>query len=366
MNFNNIGIAIFIDSYSGNDGIGILGNNKKIKVSSYRNLDSKVVWITNIKNTEILKSKNIKGNYFLNYDLEKLIYKIGLNNLGRIKITEELFSILKNIIKKLDIPEDKQFDSLVNSNNLSQVNKKIFSSENFNKINGFFKKDKKRNFVSSLKKSKDESEICLFEKNDIIFNRILELNVPIGKWKRLNQKTISGKNADWFIGLGQKHCFVVEANISIKNNELNLLLPQKLYNGKCLINDIEFELISKFADIKVTNLYINDKKEKLENIFKVNKEFNSGYMSGSISNDIIYNMFIEKIKSLEFLDINNWIDSFENTLLLKKCLVFSNYNIKVIGYGQRTYLLTYIDDEEKNKIIALSKKLKLVYPVNIH
>ena len=63
MNFNNIGIAIFIDSYSGNDGIGILGNNKKIKVSSYRNLDSKVVWITNIKNTEILKSKNIKGNY---------------------------------------------------------------------------------------------------------------------------------------------------------------------------------------------------------------------------------------------------------------------------------------------------------------
>ena len=215
-------------------------------------------------------------------------------------------------------------------------------------------------------KSKDESEICLFEKNDIIFNRILELNVPIGKWKRLNQKTISGKNADWFIGLRQKHCFVVEANISIKNNELNLLLPQKLYNGKCLINDIEFELISKFADIKVTNLYINDKKEKLENIFKVNKEFNSGYMSGSISNDIIYNMFIEKIKSLEFLDINNWIDSFENTLLLKKCLVFSNYNIKVIGYGQRTYLLTYIDDEEKNKIIALSKKLKLVYPVNIH
>lgn len=366
MNLDNVGIAIFIDSYSGNDGIGILGNNKKVKVSSYRNLDSKVVWITNIKNEEILKNKNIKGNYFLNYDLEKLIYKIGLNNLGRIKITEELFSIFYNIILKINDKNDNINDKLISSNSLMEFNEKLFTSKNFNKINGFFKKDKKRNFVSSLKKSKDESEICLFEKNEVIFNRILELNVPVGNWKRLNQKTISGKNADWFIGLKQKHCFVVEANINIKNNELNLLIPQKLYNGKCLINDIEFELISKFADIKVTNLYINDKKEKLENIFTLNNKFDSGYMIGSISNDIIYNMFIEKIKKFEFLDINNWIDSFENTLLLKKCLVFSNYNIKVIGYGQRTYLLTYINNEEKDKIISLSKKLKLVYPVNIH
>lgn len=367
MNFEKIGLALFIDSENGNDGVGLVGtkNSKKIKISSFRKLDENVIWITNIKNNQSLPS-NVKSNEYLNYDLEKLIYKLGLNTSSRLKITKELHTIIINLLTRVYHTKKYTFDEFKSSMFLYDLNGDISKNNNFFKINGFFKKTKSKTFITKLTKIKNEKDLCLFEKNDNVLESISECSVPIGKWKKINQKTLVNKDIDWFLSLQKKHHFVIEANIKIINNELNFLIPNKMYSGKSLITDVELGLIHKFSDIKITNLYINDKKENIKSLFNTEIFKSIDYQKGSVTSDLLSNSNIELIKSKNFGDINYWLDTYEQISLLKKCLVLLNYEIKVLGYGNGNILISYLKSENEQKILNISNKLKLLYPVNIH
>lgn len=361
----NIGCVLFIDENEGINGVGYSSSTGFIKVDSFKDLDKKSFWITNIKSNITEDTKNIKNTFFLGIKLDSLIYQMGLSNIQRKIVAKEISIISKNIIfmlhenYKIKINKNTLTESLIDSLNLKQ---------NKTKDDPFIKKivGKTSNFeITNVQKTKDEMQSYLFYPRYEYNRNLCKISTPKGSWKTIDNKLYRNKDKYWFSNISNKYHFLALVKLTNINKDLKYLLPENTKNSKVWINEIQYNLLVKFSNIFVEKLHICSSRMYLKDIENKKLFKLHSFEKGSISNGICSSNYVKSfIENDDESLLSSWIKTYDRYKMLEVAIIFSKFNIKVNSYGSGGILISF-DDTDKNKelILKVCKKLNLFYPM---
>jgi hypothetical protein len=361
----NIGCVLFIDEKNGKNGLGYI-NNESFLIESYIELDKKSIWITNLDYNLISKTNliNLKPSNYFGITIESLIYQMGLSTLPRNIICKEILNLFQNIINKTT----SFYKIKLNKMTIEESLRDIFNFNYYDENNIF--KDKLKEINKNFEKTKlsynnSEMQAYLNFPRYEYNRKICKMNLPFGKWKKLDQNILKDKKDDWFLSLSKKHHFLAHVKLTNINKELAQLIPDRFTNSKTWITEKEYLFLSKFSKIYIHEIYICENSMFLEK-FNKNKLYKArSYEESSISNGVIsYNYINSFIEGDSDSLVSSWLKIYDKYKMLEVSLVFSRLNIKVLGYGAGSVLISF-DNNIKNRdvILKVCNNLNLHYPM---
>lgn len=358
----NIGVVFFKDIINPNVGIAYSETYLFQKINKITELDNNIIWFSNIKDTSDFD--NVKNSNYFGNSLNSIIYRLGLKEEKVEKVIKELYYLFDKIINKLI----KNYNIRIENDQLTEEIFKILDFKKYN-FNDLEIKDILKNITSaeftSLNANKNKKPLYLSSSKYSYVKELCKTMIPIGQWKKMTFKEIENKPSDWFCKIANKHHFLASVKLTNIDKELVKVLPSKYLKNKIWINNYEFEFLEKLCEIYVDELYVSKTRIYLEEIepkklFKIKKQEES-----YISNYIAANNYINAFQKEDNI-ISYWLKMQDKTNMLKIAFIFSKYGIEVNSYGSGS-LLVYYDNtkEEISKIIKLSEKLGLNYPLEL-
>lgn len=328
------------------------------KTDSLKNLDSHILWISNIKKNQITL-KNIKDELFFNVKFKNILYHFNANHLDASEQFPIILNVFNNIITVFK--EEYRFfnfdtQDLIKSQNFSDVLYKskitnLVDSDNLDFVKSSFNKEIRFNQLES-----QEYFLGFFSRNDFI-HELLDLPIPFGRFTHYPIENFSNlKNPYKMLEtMRLDKSFIMKCRILNRHPIMEDFFGEKFEDK--WFTDFELAKVKDYVELEALEIIIFDEKRRLKEIMR--SLFKTKYNNYAF--EIFCKNVVISLKENNIDTLTVWIEAFEKIFYFEKVLTLKNNNISV-GYSSGAEIVLSVSKQDD---IILLENNNLIYPIKL-
>lgn len=330
------------------DNYTLLYDGYLSKIKCLNELDTKVIWVTNIE-SEKIKHKNIKSISFFGTTFGEIINNFGYKSLNTINKLEIVLKTINKIILKVEIEHKVK----ITNRKIEEMSDSIvdfyyfkIDSTDFDKIL-LLKNRSEKEINIDISNPRSRNYNISYTSKYALLNKVKDIYIPTAPPTIVKHNSV--KN--------EKTIIINKCLVSPKKNIVDIkkaLVFKDLIGVDKLLFDSDIDLLKDVFDIIVKETYAYSK------VKKINLGLDFGNPQDNFAEDIYSNVLINKIKSKNnFIDL--YISKIERDYIYSDINLINNIDgLRVISISNNKFII------ERDFSIDLDlKKVKKTINLNL-